>query len=115
MQRSSATAGGCKPVDAGNSPNCERTHNVLPSVLQFLTCDCTREDVSPQVTTTVINDAALMQELKIGAPSIEIQSKVTNLLAHAEPPVDTEMPRQNEAQADLPAVDLSLVGLINKS
>ena len=115
MQRSSAIAGGCKPADAGNSQNRERTRDVSPSALQFSTCDRTSEDESPQVTTTVVDDVALMQELEIGAPSVEMQSKVTNFLAHSEPPVDTEMPRQSEAQADPPTVDPSLVGLINKS
>ena len=93
MQRSSATAGGCKPADAGNSQNREqRTRDVSPSALQFSTRDRTREDVSPQVTTTVVDDVVIVQELEIGAPSVEIQSKVTNFLAHAEPPVDTKMP-----------------------
>ena len=67
MQRSSATARGCKPADAGNFPNHEqRTHDVSRSALKFSPRDRAREDVSPpQVTTTVVDDVVLMQELEI--------------------------------------------------
>ena len=118
MQRSSATAGGCKPADAGNSTNRDnreqRTRDVSPSAL-VSTRDRTRDDVSPQVTTTVVDNADLMQELEIAAPSLEIQNKVANFLAATDPPADTNTTRQNEAQADPPAVDPSLIGLINKT
>ena len=117
MRKSSAVVGGCKPADAGNTTNREnrgqRTRDVSPTALMS-TRDRTRDDVSPQVTTTVVDNADV-QELEIAAPSLEIQRKVEIFLAHSEPPVDTEMPRQNEAQADPPTVDPSLVGLINKA
>ena len=118
MKRSSATAGGCKPADAGNSTNRDnreqRTRDVSPSAL-VSTRDRIRDDVSPQVTATIFDNADLMQELEIAAPSLEIQNKVANFLAATDPPADTNTTRQNEAQADPPAVDPSLIGLINKT
>ena len=118
MRKSSAVVGGCKPADAGNTTNREnrgqRTRDVSPSALMS-TRDRTRDDVSPQVPTTIVDDADLMQELEIAAPALEIQQKVANFLALSEPPADTVMPRQDEAQADQPFVDPSHVGLINKA
>lgn len=116
MQRSSATGRGCKPAGAGNSPNREQhTSDVSPSALKCVPCDRARENVSPKAAVTAVDNADLMQELEIAAPSVEIQSNVANFLAHVDPPVDQEMTQQNEAQADPPAVDPSLIGLINTS
>ena len=116
MARSSAADRGGKPPDGGHSLTRERTHcDISPSALQSPTRGRAREDVSPQVSTTVIGGAVLMQELEIGSPSVEIQNKVENFLAHTTPPAAQEVPRQHEAQADPQPEDQNLIGLINKS
>ena len=67
MARSSATDSGGKPPDGGHSLTRQRTHrDILPSALQSPTRDRARDDVSPLVSTTVVEDAALMQMLEIG-------------------------------------------------
>ena len=116
MAWSSAADRGGKPPDGGHALTRERTHrDILPSALQSPTRDRARDDVSPLVSTTVIDDAALMQELEIGSPSLEIQKKVANFLAQSEPPVAQEETGQHEAQADAPPADQNLIALINKS
>ena len=116
MARSSAGDRGGKPPAGGHSLTRERNHrDISPSALQFPTRDRARDDVSPLVSTTVIDVAVLMQELEIGSPSVEIQNKVENLLAHTTPTVAQEVPCQHEAQAVPQPEDHNLIGIINKS
>ena len=87
MTRSSAAGRGGEPPKRGHSLSRQRTNrNISPSALQQPTRDRARDDVSPVVNTTLVEDVVLMQALEIGAPSVEIQKKVETFLAQSTPP-----------------------------